>query len=73
MQKEYIVSQVEGEEIFYLANMDDLDEKIECSDDMYWSSVEGQLFTEDEFRIEDGIAYPFINDIPNTNFGLSGF
>jgi hypothetical protein len=73
MQKEYIVSQVEGEEIFYLANMDNLDEKIECSDDMYWSSVEGQLFTEDEFRIEDGIAYPSINDIPNTNFGLSGF
>lgn len=73
MQKEYIVSQVEGEEIFYLANMDDLDEKIECSDDMYWSSVEGQLFTEDEFIIEDGIAYPSINDIPNTNFGLSGF
>jgi hypothetical protein len=73
MKKEYIVSQVEGEEVFYLSNMDDFDEKIECSDDEYWSSVEGQLFYEEEFRIEDDIAYPFINDIPNTNFGLSGF
>jgi hypothetical protein len=73
MKKEYIVSQVEGEEVFYLSNMDDFDEKIECSDDEYWSSVEGQLFYEEEFRIEDDIAYPFINDIPDINFNSSGF
>ena len=73
MKKEFIVSQVEDEGVLVLANMDDFTDRIECSDDEYWSSVEGQLFYEDEFRVEDGIAYPFINDIPNTNFGLSGF
>lgn len=60
MQKEYIVSQVEDEGVLVLANMDDFTDRIECSDDEYWSSVEGQLFTEDEFRVEDDIAYPII-------------
>ena len=58
MKKEFIVAQTEGEKEFYLSNMDDFNDKIECNDDPYWSSVEGQVFTEDEFKIEDDIAYP---------------
>jgi hypothetical protein len=63
MQKEYIVSQIEDEQVFYLTNMEDFDDKIECSDDPYWSSVEGQLFIEDEFKVEDDIAYPIIDTL----------
>jgi hypothetical protein len=73
MQKEYIVSKVEFVDLFYLSNMDDFADRIKCSNDPYWSSVEGQLFYEDEFRVEDDVAYPTINDIPNTNFGLDDF
>lgn len=58
MQKEYIVAQTEGEKGFYLSNMDDFNDKIKCNDDLYWSSVEGQVFTEDEFKIVDDIVYP---------------
>jgi hypothetical protein len=58
MQKEYIVAQIESEGKFYLSNMEDFADKIECNDDPYWSSVEGQLFYGDEFRVEDDIAYP---------------
>lgn len=63
MNKEYIVSLVEDEEVFTLSNMDDFSDRIECSDDEYWASVEGQLFTENEFRVEDGIAYPIIDTL----------
>jgi hypothetical protein len=65
MEKEYIVSQTEGEKVFYLSNMDDFDDKIECNDDPYWSSVEGQVFTEDEFKVEDDIAYPIFPTLDN--------
>jgi hypothetical protein len=65
MEKEYIVSQTEGEKVFKLSNMDDFKDCIECNDDEYWSHVEGQLFTEDEFNIVDGVAcpiFPTLND-----------
>jgi hypothetical protein len=66
MQKEYIVASNErvGNEItFNLVNMEDFNDFIICSNDLYWSSVEGQLFYEDEFRVEDDIAYPIIDTL----------
>ena len=47
------------------------------ADETYQDYITGKretyLFTEDEFRVENDIAYPTINDIPNTNFGLDDF
>lgn len=60
MQKEYIVSKVEFVDLFYLSNMEEFADRIKCSNDSYWSSVEGQLFTEDEFEVKDDVAYPII-------------
>ena len=63
MKKEFTVSQVEDEGVLVLANMDDFTDRIECSNDEYWSSVEGQVFNEDEFKVENDIAYPIINTL----------
>jgi hypothetical protein len=57
MKKEYIVALISepGEpKVYNLVNMEDFKDYIICSDDKYWESVEGQLFTEDEFRLEEG-------------------
>jgi hypothetical protein len=63
MQKEYIVSKVEFVDLFYLSNMEEFADRIKCSDDPYWSSVEGQLFYESEFKVENDIAYPIIDSL----------
>ena len=63
MKKEFIVSKVEFVDLFYLSNMDEFADRIKCSNDPYWSSVEGQLFYEDEFKVEDDIAYPIIDTL----------
>ena len=63
MKKEFIVSKVEFMDLFYLSNMDEFADRIKCSNDPYWSSVEGQLFYEDEFKVEDDIAYPIIDTL----------
>ena len=47
-------------DLFYLSNMEEFADRIKCSNDSYWSSVEGQLFTEDEFEVKDDVAYPII-------------
>jgi hypothetical protein len=89
MKKEYIVKLITrpGEpKKFNLVNTEDELDQIICSDDSYWSSVEDQIFGEDEFTLGENptkvddpgitlapIAFPLIDSIPNNNFGLSDF
>lgn len=56
MKKKYIVKLTTrpGEpKKFNLVNTEDELDQIICSDDSYWSSVEDQIFTEDEFTLGD--------------------